>query len=131
MGQLYSVGGRLDVAIDTAEGQLELVTRLHVVQIRAGQTWRPLSAMVNLSWYHYLKGDRRESLRYAQLAYDRRFQDLPLPSTLARILQLRGQAQLELLQPDTAEQDFLEALKIEEKVGNNCHLANLHNSVVL
>src|SRR5260370_17272649 len=127
MGQLYSVGGRLDVAIDTAEGQLELVTRLHVVQIRAGQTWRPLSAMVNVSFYEYLKGDRREALRYAQLAYDRRFQDVPLPSTLARILQLRGNAQLELLQPDVAERDFLEALRIEGGLGNSGHLANLHN----
>ncbi len=131
MGHLYSVAGRLDLAIDTAERQLELVTRLHVVQIRAGQTWRPLSAMVNLSFYHYLKGDRREALRYAQLAYDRRFQDVPLPSTLARILQLRGNAQLELLQPDVAERDFLEALRIEGGLGNSGHLANLHNSVGL
>src|SRR5258705_9781341 len=131
IGNLYSVASQLDLAIKTAERQLEFVTRLRVVQIRAGQTWRPLRAMLNLSWYHYLKGDRREALRYAQLAYDRRFQDRPLPSTLARILQLRGQAELELLQADAAEQDFLEALKIEARFGNRGQLASLHNSVGL
>ena len=129
LGYLHAKSGDVDQAIIMGERELALIQKAGQIAIGDGLFWRPIVALADLSWFHFEKGNYREALSYAEMAYARRERDQPIGSFWALILTYRGLARYELLDADGAGNDFREALKVLEEWPDRNLRADLHNNL--